>query len=115
MPLILVGVNLTFEEAFNVAKNHFKLDLNNGSLIGTDFEKKYIPRGDDDKLIRAFLAANTNAYLESQLQKQSWKFLYVINGSGYGKTWTGKRVGLLAEKSEVQHVFVYLDFSTGNR
>jgi len=67
--------------------------------------------------MKSFLEVNLDSQWRNVKKKKLHGFLYVINGSGYGKTWLGKWIGNYAQEvlTGVTHVYIPLDFSNGCR
>jgi hypothetical protein len=68
-----------------------------------------------DDTIEVFIKHNITGHISSD--KHSHGFLYIIGGSGYGKTWLGMSVASKIEKMYPNDLVlhVYIDFSNGCR
>ena len=66
---------------------------------------------------QAFLAKNYTSFKLQKQSKQDYSFLYIINGSGFGKTWFGRNIPshLQTCAPHSNHINVYLDFSSDHR
>ena len=119
--------SLSFKQALEVAKLKYS-DLYTTNLRDIEPLPNYQNRGSEEK-IASFIGNNLKAYQSRSTQKQLYHFLYVINGSGMGKTWAGKNskfffltivgkhIGAVIKDhfKSVPHLFMYLDFSNQNR
>ena len=85
-------------------------------------EENFIDRGKEvEENLFTFFSTNLNAFKNKSKTKQDHSFLYCINGSGFGKTWFGKRIPIYLQNwckinnLNYQVDYLYFDFSNGSR
>lgn len=114
----LIELNLK-NAIFRIRKFGFKFGGHSVELDSNIiYMSKYLSRGEKNEFaVENFFSMNEKSYRSGSKTKQLYQFLYIINGSGFGKTWFGKHVAAMMYNrfQNYRRINIYIDFSNGNR
>lgn len=93
------------------------MDVRN-ELLPIEQLDNFISRGKTSEISTDhFITGNYKAMRTDSKDHGMHGFLYVIGGSGYGKTWFGKSIPIVAAHKYPKHdiLSIYIDFNNSNR